>query len=91
MESRRGRTFHGFGNEIMSAKIGAFIVVAGLFVASTGAARGAGNTAPTGKRPPVNTVARPPSLYEVYTGLKGSREFCYLPSEPCDNSHRVQN
>jgi len=42
MESRRGRTFHGFGNEIMSAKIGAFIVVAGLFVASTGAARGAG-------------------------------------------------
>lgn len=35
-------------------------------------------------------VARPPSLYEVYDSLKGKR-WCWLPSEPCDNTERIAN
>lgn len=73
----------------MSAKLKTAIV-SGILVATISAALGAGKAVPTGRRP-ANTITRPPSLYELYTRLKGSREFCYLPSEPCDNNRRVQN
>lgn len=33
----------------------------------------------------------PYSLYSIYDHLSGGRELCYLPTEPCDNNHRVQN
>jgi hypothetical protein len=33
----------------------------------------------------------PYSAYSVYDHLSGGRQLCYLPSEPCDNTHRVQN
>jgi hypothetical protein len=33
----------------------------------------------------------PYSLYSVYDHLSGGRQLCYLPSEPCDNNHRMQN
>ena len=33
----------------------------------------------------------PNSLYSVYDHLSGGRHLCYLPSDPCDNNHRVTN
>jgi hypothetical protein len=33
----------------------------------------------------------PYSIYSIYDHLSGGRELCRLPSEPCDNEHRVQN
>jgi hypothetical protein len=33
----------------------------------------------------------PYSLYSIYDHLSGGRQLCHLPSEPCDNQHRVQN
>jgi hypothetical protein len=33
----------------------------------------------------------PHSLYSIYDHLSGGRQLCRLPSEPCDNEHRVQN
>jgi hypothetical protein len=33
----------------------------------------------------------PYSLYSVYDHLSGGRHLCYLPSDPCDNNHRVTN
>ena len=31
------------------------------------------------------------SIYSIYDHLSGGRQLCRLPSEPCDNEHRVQN
>ena len=36
------------------------------------------------------TVARPPSLYEIYDSLK-DQTWCWLPSEPRDNTARIAN
>jgi hypothetical protein len=33
----------------------------------------------------------PHSIYSIYDHLSGGRQLCRLPSEPCDNEHRVQN
>ncbi len=33
----------------------------------------------------------PYSLYSIYDHLSGGRQLCHLPSESCDNEHRVQN
>lgn len=33
----------------------------------------------------------PHSLYSIYDHLSGGRQMCYLPTEPCENDHRVQN
>jgi len=33
----------------------------------------------------------PYSIYSIYDHLSGGRQLCHLPSEPCDNDHRVQN
>jgi hypothetical protein len=33
----------------------------------------------------------PHSLYSIYDHLSGGRQLCRLPSEPCDNDHRLQN
>jgi hypothetical protein len=33
----------------------------------------------------------PYSLFSIYDHLSGGRQLCHLPSEPCDNEHRVQN
>jgi hypothetical protein len=33
----------------------------------------------------------PFSFYSIYDHLSGGRQLCRLPSEPCDNEHRVQN
>jgi hypothetical protein len=33
----------------------------------------------------------PYSIYSIYDHLSGGRQLCSLPSEPCDNNHRVQN
>jgi hypothetical protein len=33
----------------------------------------------------------PYSIYSIYDHLSGGRQLCRLPSEPCDNNHRVQN
>ena len=33
----------------------------------------------------------PFSAYSIYDHLSGGRQQCQLPSEPCDNQHRVQN
>ncbi len=33
----------------------------------------------------------PYSIYSIYDHLSGGRQLCHLPSEPCDNEHRVQN
>jgi hypothetical protein len=33
----------------------------------------------------------PYSLYSIYDHLSGGRQLCRLPSEPCDNEHRLQN
>jgi hypothetical protein len=33
----------------------------------------------------------PYSLYSVYDHLSGGRQLCYLPTEPCDNPHRMHN
>jgi hypothetical protein len=33
----------------------------------------------------------PYSLYSIYDHLSGGRHLCYLPSDPCDNNHRVTN
>jgi hypothetical protein len=33
----------------------------------------------------------PYSIYSIYDHLSGGREQCQLPTEPCDNQHRVQN
>jgi hypothetical protein len=36
------------------------------------------------------TVARPPSIYEIYDSLK-DKTWSWLPSEPCDNTERIAN
>jgi hypothetical protein len=33
----------------------------------------------------------PYSAYSVYDHLSGGRQQCQLPTEPCDNTHRVTN
>lgn len=33
----------------------------------------------------------PYSAYSVYDHLSGGRQLCYLPTDPCDNNHRVGN
>jgi hypothetical protein len=33
----------------------------------------------------------PYSLYSIYDHLSGGRHLCYLPTDPCDNNHRVSN
>jgi len=33
----------------------------------------------------------PYSIYSIYDHLSGGRQLCHLPSEPCDNNHRVTN
>jgi hypothetical protein len=33
----------------------------------------------------------PFSAYSVYDHLSGGRQQCQLPTEPCDNNHRVSN
>jgi hypothetical protein len=33
----------------------------------------------------------PYSLYSVYDHLSGGRQLCYLPTDRCDNNHRMQN
>ena len=33
----------------------------------------------------------PNSAYSIYDHLSGGRQQCQLPSEPCDNNHRVSN
>jgi hypothetical protein len=33
----------------------------------------------------------PYSFYSIYDHLSGGRQLCRLPSDPCDNEHRVQN
>ena len=33
----------------------------------------------------------PYSLYSVYDHLSGGRHLCHLPTDPCDNNHRVTN
>ena len=33
----------------------------------------------------------PNSLYSVYDHLSGGRHLCYLPTDPCDNNHRITN
>jgi hypothetical protein len=33
----------------------------------------------------------PYSAYSVYDHLSGGRQQCQLPTEPCDNNHRVSN
>jgi hypothetical protein len=33
----------------------------------------------------------PYSIYSIYDHLSGGRQLCSLPSEPCDNTHRVTN
>jgi len=33
----------------------------------------------------------PYSIYSVYDHLSGGRELCHLPTDPCDNDHRVTN
>jgi hypothetical protein len=33
----------------------------------------------------------PYSAYSVYDHLSGGRQQCQLPTEPCDNNHRVMN
>ena len=33
----------------------------------------------------------PFSVYSIYDYLSGGRQQCQLPTEPCDNNHRVQN
>lgn len=33
----------------------------------------------------------PYSAYSVYDHLSGGRQQCQLPTEPCDNNHRVTN
>jgi hypothetical protein len=33
----------------------------------------------------------PNSAYSVYDHLSGGRQQCQLPTEPCDNNHRVTN
>ena len=33
----------------------------------------------------------PYSAYSVYDHLSGGRQQCQLPTEPCDNNHRVAN
>jgi hypothetical protein len=42
-------------------------------------------------RPPGYSRWNPYSLYSIYDHLSGGRQLCHLPSEPCDNQHRVQN
>lgn len=37
------------------------------------------------------TVAPPPSIPSILRSLSGGSELCWLPSEACDNAHRVQN
>ena len=33
----------------------------------------------------------PYSAYSIYDHLSGGRQLCSMPSEPCDNNHRIQN
>ena len=33
----------------------------------------------------------PYSIYSIYDHLSGGRQLCDLPSECCDNNHRVSN
>ena len=33
----------------------------------------------------------PYSLYSIYDHLSGGRHLCHLPTDPCENNHRVTN
>jgi hypothetical protein len=57
--------------------------------ATTGTATTAVTAAPLA--PPPEAVPPVDSAYSVYDSLKGNREWCELPTEPCDNGHRTQN
>jgi hypothetical protein len=53
---------------------------------------------PYGPPPPPSPYApyyyspwNPYSAYSVYDHLSGGRQQCQLPTEPCDNNHRVTN
>jgi hypothetical protein len=46
---------------------------------------------PCAYRPYYYSAWNPFSVYSVYDHLSGGRELCHLPTEPCDNTHRVTN
>lgn len=62
-------------------------------VAQTAPATNSANASvPPGVSP--DQPAAPPAenpFYSLYNSLKGGTEQCSLPSEPCDNNHRIQN
>ncbi len=44
--------------------------------------------------PPASSEQRPAAqnpFYSLFNSLKGGTQECSLPTEPCDNTHRVQN
>jgi hypothetical protein len=46
---------------------------------------------PSPNAPYYYSAWNPFSVYSVYDHLSGGRQQCQLPTEPCDNNHRVSN
>jgi hypothetical protein len=46
---------------------------------------------PCAYQPYYYSAWNPFSVYSVYDHLSGGRQLCNLPTEPCDNTHRVTN
>src|SRR5271169_3789711 len=46
---------------------------------------------PCDYKPYYYSAWNPFSLYSVYDHLSGGLQLCHLPTEPCDNGHRVTN
>jgi len=66
-------------------------VLIGAFVAVTLAtSMGLAGAAETGTKTMPDSSAYPPQTRAVVFGTQSHHE-CYLPSEPCDNRHRLSN
>ncbi len=82
------------------------LTVAGVAIAALAVVFGAGNALagshhrkhvvvvhprPSPYAPYYYSRWNPYSLYSIYDHLSGGRQLCYLPTEPCDNGHTLQN
>jgi hypothetical protein len=77
--------------------IAATVLVASALVLYAGDARAGQNQRPVRHQPRSPYAPyyysrwNPYSAYSVYDHLSGGRQLCYLPTDPCDNNHRMHN
>ena len=66
------------------------VVTGGLVLISLVAGAAVASAAETGTKTMPNSSIYPPPTFPPMFGTYRHHQ-CYLPSQPCDNQHRVQN